>query len=169
MFANPTVRKSEPDPDVELSAEAEASREGMLVMESRFGTIEIHSDAMLNLPNGLLGFSEFREFGLAGIPGGRHPQFLVLQCLSEPDLAFLVAPLNLESKTIDDEDIEEACITLNIPRNDLAVFLIVTVRRDQEGAHVSVNLRAPLFVDIGKNTGRQFVLPNNKYSIRHTL
>ena len=45
----------------------------------------------------------------------------------------------------------------------------IHVRRDEDGAHVSVNMRAPLFVDMRRRTGRQYVLPNNKYSIRHAL
>lgn len=139
------------------------------VVDSRFGTLRISVEDVLHLPNGLLGFAGFQDFGLAALPDGKHPQFRVLQCLSEHDLAFLVAPLNLESGAIDDADLAEACATLGVPRDRVGVLLIVTVRRDEEGAHVSVNMRAPLFVDLGQNIARQYVMPNNRYSIRHAL
>jgi flagellar assembly factor FliW len=168
MLAENTVRK--PASVVKSAPPAEApAKPDIRIIESRFGTIEIGADAMINLPNGLLGFSDFHEFGLAALPDGRHPQFRVLQCLTASDLAFLVVPLNMEGCAIDAADIAEACATLGISRERLAVLLIVTVRRDENGAHVSLNMRAPLFVDTARMIGRQYVMPNNKYSIRHAL
>ncbi len=170
MFAHTTARKTEPatgTPGTPATPGTEKS--GARRVESRFGAIEVVSENMIQLPNGLLGFAEFHDFGLAALPDGRHPQFRVLQCMTSQDLAFLVAPLNLESRAIDEEDLMEACTTLGISRQNLIVLLIVTVRRDDEGAHVSVNMRAPLFVDGARNIARQYVMPNNKYSIRHTL
>jgi flagellar assembly factor FliW len=43
------------------------------------------------------------------------------------------------------------------------------VRRDDAGTHVSVNLRAPLFVDTRNHVARQYVMPNSKYPVRHSL
>lgn len=166
MLANSALRHGEGN------AAPAPSKEGgsaVTIVESRFGRLEVAAENVLTLPNGLLGFATYRDFALAALPEGRHPQFRVLQCLSDKDLAFLVAPLNLESGAVDEADLAEACANLGIVRDRLAVLLIVTVRRDAEGAHVSVNMRAPLFVDTGTNVGRQYVMPNNKYSIRHTL
>ena len=140
-----------------------------IAVESRFGTIVISSAARLTFPHGLLGFSDYRSFGIAPLPDGKHPQFRVLQCLDDRDLAFLVAPFNLESGAIADEDISEACDTLAIPRADLLVLLIVTVRRDGASAQVSTNLRAPVFVDCRRGVARQYVMPNARYAIRHPL
>jgi flagellar assembly factor FliW len=165
MLANTAART-----DVNHPTKApEGAQPDTQVIESRFGTIEVTPEARLHLPNGLLGFAEFHDFGLAMLPGGRHPQFRVLQSLTAQELAFLVAPLNMESCAIEDDDLNEACATLGIGRDRLGVLLIVTVRRDEDGAHVSVNMRAPLFVDTARNIARQYVMPNNKYSIRHTL
>jgi flagellar assembly factor FliW len=139
------------------------------VVESRFGTLEVHPEGVLNLPSGLLGFGDHHDFGLAALPNGQHPHFKVLQSLDDPDLAFLVAPLNLESNTIEASDLEDACAYLGICRDNLAVLLIVTVRRDGNSAQISLNMRAPLFVDAERRLARQYVLPNNKYAIRHAL
>lgn len=140
-----------------------------IVVESRFGPLEIRPEDCLTLPGGLLGFGEFHDFALTAVPGDRHPQFRVLQCLTSPDLAFLVAPLNLDSEAIAADDLAEACATYEIARENLVVLLIVTVRRDDKGAHVSVNMRAPLLVDTAKHVARQYVLSDNRYSIRHAL
>ena len=140
-----------------------------LVIESRFGTLTVRPQATLMFPQGLLGFGDCRDFALAELPNGKQPQFKALQCLTDPSLAFLVAPLPSESPAIDPIDVEEACQSLSIASEDLAIVLIVTVRRDDEGAHVSVNLRAPVLIDTRKRIARQYVLPNNKYEIRHQL
>jgi flagellar assembly factor FliW len=140
-----------------------------LVIESRFGTLSIRPQTALFFPQGLLGFNDFRDFALADLPNGKHPQFKALQCLTDANLAFLVAPLADDSPAIDPADVEEACQTLAIARQDLAIVLIVTVRRDDDGAHVSVNLRAPVLIDTRNRVARQYVLPNNKYEIRHKL
>lgn len=140
-----------------------------IVTESRFGRLTIQQQAFLFFPQGLLGFVEYRDFGLADLPEGKHPQFKVLQSLTDANLSFLVAPLATESEALDHSDVEEACRALSIALADLAIVLIVTVRRDDDGAHVSVNLRAPIFIDTRKRIARQYVLPNNKYEIRHKL
>jgi len=143
--------------------------EAPLVVESRFGTIVISSAARLTFPQGLLGFSDYHSFGIAPLPEGKHPQFRVLQCLDEAELAFLVAPFNIDSGAIAAEDLVEACDTLAVPREDLLVLLIVTVRREGATAQVSVNLRAPVFVDCRRGIARQYVMPNARYAIRHPL
>ena len=140
-----------------------------IAVESRFGTVVISSAARMTFPQGLLGFSDYHSFGIAPLPDGKHPQFRVLQSLEAAELAFLVAPLNLDSGAVALEDIDEACRTLAIARDDLLVLLIVTVRREGETAQVSVNLRAPLFVDAARGIARQYVMPNTRYAIRHPL
>lgn len=150
-------------------ADAPSSGRAPMQIESRFGSITIEPDQILETPRGLLGFSEHRAFGLAMLPNGQHPQFRVLQSMSDPNLAFLVAPFNTDSGAISPEDLQDAAKALEIAVERLAVLLIVTVRRDDSGAHVSVNLRAPLFVDTERSIARQLVLPNAAYSIRHRL
>lgn len=139
------------------------------VIESRFGMLTIPPQASLLFPQGLLGFGDCRDFALADLPDGKQPQFKALQCLTDPSLAFLVAPLPIDNGVIDSVDMEEACASLSIAADDLAVVLIVTVRRDDAGVHVSVNLRAPILIDVRRRVARQYVLPNNKYEIRHKL
>ncbi len=170
MLGNTPLAKK-PDMDAQAAMEGAMAAENSTpqTVESRFGQLEILPENILTLPQGLFGFSDHHEFGLANLPEGKHPQFKALQCMTEPDLTFLVVPFNIESGAIDEADIDEACAAFTINREELAIFLIVTVRRDNNDVQVSVNLRAPIFVDITKHLGRQYVLADNKYSIRHVL
>lgn len=164
MLANTALTQTIAPPPV-LAASAPRT----LVVESRFGTLAIGENATLAMPQGLLGFGDYHDFALAELPDGKYPQFRVLQCLSDQNLAFLVAPLSAGNQAIDAADIEDACRALGIALDDLALMLIVTVRRDEAGAHVSVNLRAPVFVDTRNRVARQYVMSNSKYPVRHTL
>lgn len=165
MLANTASSQTLVPPTI-LATEATART---LVVESRFGTLTIGENAMLAMPQGLLGFGDYHDFALAELPEGKYPQFRVLQCLSDQNLAFLVAPLSIEHQAIDAADIEEACRAVGIAQADLALMLIVTVRRDSAGAHVSVNLRAPVFIDTRNHIARQYVMSNSKYPVRHSL
>ena len=170
MLGNtPLAKKADIEAAAALEGAGAAEAVQPQIIVSRFGELEILPENMVTLPQGLFGFSDYHEFGLATLPADKHPQFKALQCMTEPDLTFLVVPFNIESSAIDDADIDEACAALNIGIEELAIFLIVTVRRNHSEVQVSVNLRAPIFIDIVRHLGRQYVLADDKYSIRHVL
>lgn len=169
LGSTPLAKQPEIEAQAALESAVAAEAATPQIVESRFGPLEILPENFLTLPKGLFGFSDHHEFGLANLPEGKHPQFKALQCMTEPDLTFLVVPFNIVSGAIDDADINEACAALTISREELAIFLIITVRRENNEVQVSANLRAPIFIDIVRHLGRQYVLADNKYSIRHVL
>jgi flagellar assembly factor FliW len=139
------------------------------VVRGRFGNIVIRAANRIEFPSGLLGFAGLSGFTLAELPDERYGRFLVLQSLEDDAVSFLVQPLDPESGMIAAEDLDEACAGLGIPRGDLALLLIVSVRKMEDKAVLSVNLRAPLFVHVTRRRGVQHVLPRNTYPIRFLL
>jgi len=75
----------------------------------------------------------------------------------------------VENEMIETPDIDEACEILGIEKKSLALLLIVSVHRKTTSVSLSVNARAPLFIDSDNKAAAQFVLPNSKYLIRHFL
>ncbi len=140
-----------------------------LVIESRFGTIAVAPGSAIEFPRGLLGFGEFHDYALADLADPRLPQFMVLQCLDDHELAFLVMPMDPDSGVIAQPDLDAACEATSIAAADLAVLLVVTVHRTDDGIVVSANLRAPLLIDTANRTGVQHVLPNDGYPVRFPL
>lgn len=140
-----------------------------ILIETRFGPIEFDRDNTIDMTQGLLGFPDVHEFALANLPDERFPQFKLLQCLTDPSLSFIVAPLNIESGAIQPADLDEACDSLDIAREDLAVLIVVSVRKDPTGIQVTGNLRAPVILDTQRQVGRQYVLANSAYPIRQEL
>jgi flagellar assembly factor FliW len=48
-------------------------------------------------------------------------------------------------------------------------MLIATFRRMGGSFETSVNMRAPIFVDTRNRLAWQYILPNDRYEVRHTL
>ncbi|MBI4183093.1 MAG: flagellar assembly protein FliW [Proteobacteria bacterium] len=163
-----TVQAS-PAFEAEVAAEPSAEVPGSIVVETRFGEIEFQWDKALYMPTGLLGFPEHHAFGLANLPNQQMSQFKLLQCLTDPGISFIVAPLNVESGAIAGEDLAKAGASLAILRGDMTVLLVVTVRKAEQGIAMTVNLQAPIIIDMRRQTAWQFVLPGEKYPVQRPL
>lgn len=139
------------------------------LVETRFGPLEFDPANTVTMPQGLIGYSEFRDFGLLRLPDAGTGPLLLLQSLSEASLSFIVMPYAPSLEIIDRHDLDEALKALRIPADDATVLLVVTVRREGDAVRLSANLRAPIIVDNRTHVGRQYVLPNPKYPVRHML
>lgn len=140
-----------------------------VTIETRFGEMAFARNDAITLPRGLFGFADYHDFGIANLPDPRLEQFKLMQCLTEPSLSFIVAPLNMASGTIDAADIDNACGALSIAPENAAVLLIVATRKIGPETQISVNLRAPIIADTASQTAWQHVLNNSRYPVRHVL
>ncbi|MEQ8165788.1 MAG: hypothetical protein RIC93_06910, partial [Alphaproteobacteria bacterium] len=87
------------------SSAAEPPPDGVRMIETRFGEMPFDPQNSLTMPQGLIGYSDFREFGLLALPDSGLGAMMLLQSLSEASLSFIVAPYNAESGMIDDKDL----------------------------------------------------------------
>jgi flagellar assembly factor FliW len=138
-------------------------------IRTRFGEMVVDPASTLSLPRGLMGFAHLRDYALATLPEERFGQFKLLQSLQEADVSFIVAPYTPGDGLIAEQDISDAFQTLGIGNGDGAVLLVVSIRKMGDKPSVSVNLRAPLIVDVAKRAAWQFVLSNPEYSVRHAI
>ncbi len=139
------------------------------LVETRFGAVAVAEDTVIRMPYGVLGFEDNHTYTLVPFPDASLGHFRLLQNIEEPSLSFVVLPLATDSGLIDPEDLEETCQVVGAGHEDVAVLLIVTVRKTDTGMSMTANLRAPIVLDARGMTARQCVLSNNKYSIRHAL
>ncbi len=141
---------------------------GVSSIATRFGTLALDPARLITLPGGLLGFADCQRFALAELPDSQGP-FKLLQSVDEPELAFLVLPVDPDADLIARKDLEHACQALRIDWPALAVLALVTVRPEAAGVHFSINLKAPLLIDTGRQTGRQHVFAGEAYPLRYDL
>ena len=137
-------------------------------LATRFGALAQDPDRIILFPHGLLGFASQRRYLLADIPGA-DAAFKLLQSIDDPELSFVVLPLDLSDGPIAGPDLLAARRALAIEDAALAVLAIVTLRAEAERVDFTVNLRAPLLVDTSRRLGYQHVLPDDAYPLRHPL
>lgn len=118
--------------------------------------------------------------GLPGFPGATRfllepvlPDIGLLRLASAdiPELRFLVLAHAEGRLPLDPGDLEVACAELGIEPSDAAVLLVVTARVEPGSGRrdLSVNLRAPIFLDTAQRAAVQHVLPCPAYPVRHPL
>ncbi|HVO14886.1 MAG TPA: flagellar assembly protein FliW [Alphaproteobacteria bacterium] len=147
-----------------------AAPEGdMITVPTMFGPMTFARDALLTLPAGLIGMPGKKTFGLGDMPDASYGNFKLLQCIEQPELAFLVLPLEFLPDRIGAADVAEALTALAVPAEQAALLLIVTARKNDGHVTLTANLRAPVVVNRKERVARQYVMPNSAYEIRHVL
>lgn len=138
-------------------------------VKTRFGVIEFDLNQALTFPKGIPGFVGYQSFGLAMIPSETQSSFMLLQALEPDDLSFIVLPYEPSAGLIDARDLESALQSLRIPPENCAIMLIATFRKTGGSFETSVNMRAPIFIDTESRQAWQYIMPNDRYEVRHTL
>jgi flagellar assembly factor FliW len=133
------------------------------VHSSRFGTLEVSPEAMVEFPHGLIGLAGTRYALLAR---SDDSAFLWLHSLDDPDLAI---PLTNPWRFFDAYEIElsddEADRIGIVESDDTSVY--VTVRAAPTLEEFSANLRAPLLVAGGR--GHQVINQSPDAPVRAPL
>ncbi len=140
----------------------------MHVDTTRFGTIEARPEDLVVFPDGIPGFAGRREMvviaggDLLGVESGDgHPTLFWLQDTTDPDLAFLTTvPWTAYPDYDIEPDLEPEHFGDAEP-DDLAVLVIVTIRRDGERAILTTNLLAPIVIDQRRRVGKQVILDDD--------
>jgi len=135
----------------------------LLIKTSRFGNIEVSASKIIQFPGGLVGYEKPQIFALFDY----HSPFHWLQSIDDPDLGFVVLDGLAISKEFEmqppfgdpDTDLQE--------EDEYAVILIVNLKEPVTKS--TVNLAAPLFVNMRNRRGVQVVYDDPKLSIQHPL
>lgn len=123
----------------------------MKIQNKQFGEIEYNPDSIIHFEEGILGFEEYKNY----LPiTEKDGFFLWLTSVDEPELIFPLFSIKLLQEEFN--DVEE-----------LEPFGIVKL--DKEPQNVSINLKAPIFINQGAKTGYQKIIENDDYPIDYPL
>lgn len=136
-----------------------------------FGIVEYQEDAALDFPAGLPGFEQENRFLALEQPGAKPIVFL--QSLSRPDLCFITLPVRAA----------DPAYRLAVSAEDLRILELAEDRQPQIGAevlclaivsvaedrHPTVNLLAPLVVNLKTRRALQAIAAESGYSHQHPL
>lgn len=131
-----------------------------------FGEVECSEEEILRFPKGLFGFPEETQFYLMMSP--EQAPFMVLQSLLTPHLAFVVIdPWMIEPDYGFDlpKETKEELYVEN--EEDIMVLGIVVIPDNIK--KMTINLRAPLIINIARRVGEQIILSEDRFDIRHPM
>ena len=130
---------------------------------SRFGRLELPSDAVIEFPNGLIGLGGTQWALLAH---AEDSAFVWLHCIDDPELAIPVTnPWRFfEDYAVDLSDEEAARIGID-DADSTSVY--VTVRAAEELGDFTANLRAPILIAGGQ--GHQIINNADDYAFKTPL
>jgi flagellar assembly factor FliW len=138
----------------------------LLIRTLSFGEIEVPENRILSFAEGLPGFPNHHRFVILSFDDLKP--FEYLQALDEPPLAFLVINpfLVLTGYRMELSDPDLADLVAADPA-ELTVYAVANIPEDPSRA--TVNLFAPIVVNEKNRKGRQFLLHDSGYSVKHPL
>ena len=135
----------------------------MQINSQRFGVVELDDDAVLNFPDGIIGFPREQAFAL--IPHQGSTFLAWLQSLTKPELAFPVVSAHYFIETYPDIPVSHAAHAAGIQgRED--EFAVMVVLCAPIGQPATVNLLAPIVINSETRTGCQVILDGSRFSTR---
>lgn len=138
----------------------------MIVNTTRFGEINVSDDAIVNFPEGIIGFETVRRFFL--YEQENSGMFRWLQAVDVPELAFvLIRPeefycdyaLDITRADADILELEEPV--------EVEIWAIVVIPGDP--ARMTANLQGPVVINTKNMIGRQVVSTNPRHRLRHYI
>ncbi len=131
------------------------------------GEIDVHDDAIITFPHGLLGFEDVRKFTLINI--GDDIPFTYLQAVEIGELAFVVTNPFLFYPEYEFELSEIIKQELGIEKSEDVVLVSMITIKNGELKDATINLLAPIIINARRAVGKQIILHDSTYNTKHTL
>jgi flagellar assembly factor FliW len=131
-----------------------------------FGPKEVDPKEFINFNHGLPGFENTHQYII--LEYGEDSPFLVMQSIETPGLAFLIIGLDQLVPDYSIEINDEVVAELRIKQpEDVIIYAIINVPGELSKA--TVNLAAPVVINGQTKLGKQIILNNPAYSLKHPL
>jgi len=168
----------------------------MLLKTRHFGEIEIDEKNIIYFIEGIPGFNHVRKFVIisneildrrlkseeeikknedshgcdnnSDCNNESFSPFKWLQCIDDPDLAFAIVNPFVIKPDYEIELSSDVIETLEVEKEeDVVLYAIVVVPEDI--TKMTMNLKAPLVINVKNKKGMQAILDTEKYSVRHYI
>lgn len=157
--------------DIAVGTLADRSSAPLSIPSQALGSIEVRPESVITVHEPLAGFPDCHTYALVEHvrrDGSVSPSVFWLQAVERPYQAFVVTdPWGVfpeYAPEISDADADDLGLT-NF--EDARVFAILTVPRSP--SEMTVNLRAPVVLNMAAMRAKQVVLLNEEYHTRHLV
>ncbi len=124
----------------------------MKITTTRFGSVQIEADDILLFPAGLAGFEDCRHWVV--LADANNESVGWLQCVSRADLALAVVSPRRFAPDYQVRVTRSQLAPLQLEALDRAYVLTVV---SKDAAHLTLNLKAPLIINLDRRLGRQVI------------
>ncbi|MCD6115742.1 flagellar assembly protein FliW [bacterium] len=128
------------------------------ILKTRLGNVEYTDDDIVNFPEGLYGYEEYKRYIVF-----QHENYMPFSWLLSIDPPGLMFPI-VDPKVIMDDYNPK----INHGQS-IGDILLVIVTIGSENNDVTANLRAPVLIDSKIREGRQVILTDSSYPLRYTI
>jgi flagellar assembly factor FliW len=134
---------------------------------TRFGHVEIDEGLIITLPEGILGFEDFKRYIILDHFDKESP-FKWFQSIDDPSLAFVITdPLifvpdykaKIHKEELKGIELSDAYTAL--------IVVIVNIKRDH--SEITINLQGPLVINPEKKLAKQVIIRTDDYVVRHVI
>jgi flagellar assembly factor FliW len=136
----------------------------MEIQTTRFGRLTVDDERIMTFPRGLLGFPNCTRMAL--IQGGEGNYFFWLQCVDDPNLAFVVTDPSTFFKDYNVPIRPETATDLNLADPAGAQVFVIC---NKVGDWLTGNLLGPIVVNLSNHLALQVVLTEKKWTTRQPL
>ena len=136
----------------------------MDIETTRFGRLSVEDERIITFPAGLLGFPDHTRFAL--IQTGEENYFFWLQCVDEPNLAFVVTDPSIFFKEYEVPVKDETRAEIGLTDLSFAQVFVICNKVDE---WLTGNLLGPILVNAQNRTAQQVVLTDKKWTTRQPL
>jgi len=141
----------------------------MKAVTRNFGTIEIEDDKIITMEKGMIGFPNLTHFALIFDEEKKDKAFKImwLQSMDDGNVAFPVTdPIHIvEDYT---PSVSEEIIAPLGQMTDDNTYLLVTVTVPKKVEDFSINLKAPIVINMDTNKGAQ-VITEDDYPVKYKI
>ncbi len=142
----------------------------MKFFSSRFGEIEYNPTNVVYFPFGIPGFDKFKRYVI--LSKKNIPYFYFLHSIEVENLMFILTNPFIFLPDYNFKLSDGDLYILEIEDSskfgkDVFVFSIVTINNEEK--KFSLNLKAPIIINLEKKIGKQVILYENDYPIKYEL
>lgn len=138
----------------------------MLIQSHRFGPLEVPAEKIVAMERPILGFEGLRHFCLIEIE--ELNPFLWMQSTEDPTVGFLIVNpcvffpdyrIEINSQEIAELDVGDPSV--------VETYVILTIVKNSRD--ITANLQGPILINPAALKGKQLVLVNSRYQVRHSI
>jgi flagellar assembly factor FliW len=137
------------------------------LLGTRFGAIEFSDEDVVTFPEGIIGFADFTAFVL--LSHKPDSPFRWLQSVEEAAVAFLIVDPSAYIENYEPEISNSDASGLKLREETPRMLFSTASIPGGNAEEMTLNLAAPIVINLEARIGKQVVLEGDAYNIRHRV